>query len=1021
MIPIKRLARIGVAVTDVRLLIAICFVFNLGTGSFAVRSVNAQVPTAKLLHVFPVGGKIGSAVEVTVAGADLDESAEMVFSDPRITAKVKMTAGTEFAASVPISNQFVVTIPADVEPGIVEVRLSGRFGLSTPRRFVVGVGDELINSDQNKTAETAMPISVNSVVNGRAVANAAHFFKFALKKDEKVTIDCSTRFIDSRMHPVLTIMDLNGKELARARSTSVRPATLFFKSPIESQFIVSVRDAVFAGNADYFYRLGVSNRPYLTAVFPSVVQANSNPVLNLYGWNLPGGRMLDGPLEELSRNAAEVVGDSRNSDDLPLWTSNFSVDWKSVGLYEKGKLLSNRLPVYGTHLPVAVENETDESTTVTIPTVVSGRFLPGTESDFYEFDAKTGEIYYLDAYSHRNGDDSDLIMTVQQKQTDGEGKVSWKRLTVADDPGNRGGGPGPDFSITTDDPTIRFQVPADGRFRLVLKDQFGTYQNNRASSYRVVIRKPTPDFSVVCTPVMGRPANANQILAKSLSLRKGGRIQVPTKIERVDGFNGVVTLFCENLPPGVQCQPVEINPSQTQVQLIFHASEDAPAGHSFVKVLAKSTVGGVELIRPAVTTVVSWGTANKTQSPPFFRRTASLELAVLPAGQAPISVSLGDGKPLETSLGGKIKIPVKINRRNFSEAIKLVAESLPGQLKPGDLTIPKDKSDATLEVFVKDKNTKTGVYTFSFKGDAKFKFSRNPEAASRAEAEHKKLDELAKKTMAEKTSATASMAAETKKLPEMDKQIAAAKVLLEQAQRKVDDAVVKVSQLEAVIVKSRGQTSPSVDPLLISAAEAQLADLKKQMESAKASDLKSSQDSLAAIEKSKVDGMAAVEAAKKQIAALDARQKQVAAASKAAKTKVDNLKKQSAPKDLFYMAVSNPVKLKIVESPLVISPVANQSTPVGSTMTTKLKIERRYGFAEAVTLNFKVAGGVPGIVVKPVTIAKDQLDVPVVVEIQDKCPAGNHTMEILATAKFNNVDVRATGNIVVNVTPKSAP
>ena len=88
--------------------------------------------------------------------------------------------------------------------------------------------------------------------------------------------------------------------------------------------------------------------------------------------------------------------------------------------------------------------------------------------------------------------------------------------------------------------------------RLVLKDQFGTYQNNMASSYRVVIRKPTPDFSVVCTPVMGRPANANQILAKSLSLRKGGRIQVPTKIERVDGFNGVVTLFCENLPHVLQ-------------------------------------------------------------------------------------------------------------------------------------------------------------------------------------------------------------------------------------------------------------------------------------------------------------------------------------------------------------------------------------------------------------------------------------------------------------------------------------
>ena len=38
----------------------------------ALSSAFAQLPTAQLTSVFPPGGKQGSAVEVTVAGADLE-------------------------------------------------------------------------------------------------------------------------------------------------------------------------------------------------------------------------------------------------------------------------------------------------------------------------------------------------------------------------------------------------------------------------------------------------------------------------------------------------------------------------------------------------------------------------------------------------------------------------------------------------------------------------------------------------------------------------------------------------------------------------------------------------------------------------------------------------------------------------------------------------------------------------------------------------------------------------------------
>ena len=95
---------------------------------------------------------------MTIGGADLDEASELIFSNPKLKAAVKMSAATEIVPAKPLPNQFTVTIPEDTEPGIYEVRTFGRFGFSTPRRFIVGLETEVICNDQNKTSETAMPI-----------------------------------------------------------------------------------------------------------------------------------------------------------------------------------------------------------------------------------------------------------------------------------------------------------------------------------------------------------------------------------------------------------------------------------------------------------------------------------------------------------------------------------------------------------------------------------------------------------------------------------------------------------------------------------------------------------------------------------------------------------------------------------------------------------------------------------------------------------------------------------------------
>src|SRR3989442_11857971 len=89
----------------------------------------AQLPVARLLTVFPPGGKIGSQFEVSLTGADLDEANQLHFSHTGITAKQKLAETN----GLPEPRKFFVTIATNVPPAVYETRVVGRFGISNPR------------------------------------------------------------------------------------------------------------------------------------------------------------------------------------------------------------------------------------------------------------------------------------------------------------------------------------------------------------------------------------------------------------------------------------------------------------------------------------------------------------------------------------------------------------------------------------------------------------------------------------------------------------------------------------------------------------------------------------------------------------------------------------------------------------------------------------------------------------------------------------------------------------------------
>ena len=141
--------------------------------------------------------------------------------------------------------------------------------------------------------DSAQELAVNTTVNGNADANQTDYYKVALKKGQRILVDCQAWRIDSQLDPVLTLHDANGAELAKSHDYEQRDSFLDFTAPAEGAYLVGVRDFLFTGGGQHFYRLEVQSRPHLDYVIPNAAPSGKSVEVTVYGRNLPGGKPTD--------------------------------------------------------------------------------------------------------------------------------------------------------------------------------------------------------------------------------------------------------------------------------------------------------------------------------------------------------------------------------------------------------------------------------------------------------------------------------------------------------------------------------------------------------------------------------------------------------------------------------------------------------------------------------------------------------------------------------------------------------
>ncbi len=726
------------------------FAFMLTVSLVLVASVPAVaqpmvpgLPEPRLSVVTPGGGQLGTRLVVLMGGLELDDATTLLFSDPALKAeRLPAPVGPPIAAANAqvqqrLLNQdqnrpmlprswahFLVTVPADLQPGPRDVRVVSPRGVSNPRVFFLGDQPERIELEPNDDVPQAQRIELNSVVYGDVPTPLdVDLFVFAGKKGARVLLNGLSTSVDSRLELAVELFDASGRPLASNHGYRDLDVLADAVLPADGDYYVRVHHFTHTrGGTDQTYRLQVTTGPWLDAVFPPIVQVGQTTNVTVWGRNLPNGKtdpdaIIDGvSLERFEvpvTAPADAIGTLRSHLALPPVMSG--VDGFDIRLKNDAGW-SN--PAFVAVVPDSVildagrNDRMEDAQPVPVPCEIAGRFEARGDRDWYRFDAKKGDVLSIEAWGDRLGAPVDLYFLV--KGVDGKQTL----IDVDEEPSVFH--PSQFYNRTDDPPRQRFVAPADGAYTLMIAAREASVRADPRFVYRLRIGPERPDFRLVAMP-------AAPFAPEGPILRSGGKLEYVVYAWRMDGFEGPITLTAEGLPPGVSATTSGIGTNLKQGALVLSGPGDLAAWEGPITIKGTALVRGQKVERAARAATIQWPTQPQANFPALVRLDRSLVLATRPE-KAPFTLS-SEAPRLIVAQGAKVEVPLKVQRHwpDAKTAIQVASTGLPQNINFGNPNLNPGNDQTKLSLNV-PANAPPGEYNVVFHGQTNFPYNKDPKA-----------------------------------------------------------------------------------------------------------------------------------------------------------------------------------------------------------------------------------------------------------------------------------------------------
>lgn len=559
-------------------------------------------------RISPRGAERGKAVEITVAGTNLSPQTQLFFPF-----KATVTPMPE-AKPNPAQARIQVTVDAAVPPGIYPARVGTEEGLSTLFFFCVDSLPEINEVEDNSSFDKAQKIAVPAIVTGECAGGDVDFFRFPVKKGQRLVIETESARLGSGILPQLRLTDDRQRFIAADDTQSVGgDCRLVFVAPMDGEYVIEISDSRYKGGLPPFYRLKIADYDVVGEVFPLGGKRGDTVEFTLRGGSLGKEVKLPRKLED-----GPFVG------VMPLPWDGIPKPGQLPLLVAVGDLPEK------TYLGGSVKDA--QPFAVQPPLTINGRLEQKGQIDRFQFPVQAAQRYRFTVHAESLGSLLDGVLRVNDQ--------AGKTLALVDDvdvPPTVPGQPG----TKGHDPALDFTVPA-GVTALALELTDQRKRGGINFGYRLTIEPATTDFEL-------------RLPVTEVNVARGGTALINVGVTR-RGYTGPIQLVVPELPAGLAVQGGDIPANGTAGVLTLTAPADAmPPGPFSLRIEGKGMLDGQEIKRSAVHKLIVSKEVNPAASVLTFP-----QLTVGLAAPEPFTVQ--GPAAVEVVKGSTVDVPVTLTR-----------------------------------------------------------------------------------------------------------------------------------------------------------------------------------------------------------------------------------------------------------------------------------------------------------------------------------------------------------------------
>jgi hypothetical protein len=523
----------------------------LGSLFLVANLLRADPPTAS--YIFPAGGQRGKTIAVRVGGLNLYQSCgfEMLGAGVEVPKTLRRTKTLWFEGPIlplPESQQQEdypqdmagkVVIAGDAPLGVRHWRLWTSQGATPAQTFVVGDLPEIVEEEIDGDpvpVEVRPPVTINGRIFPREDVDV---WSFAAQKGQTFTCEVNASRLGSPLDARLEIRDPRGVRIAEKVAERGDPV-LRFTATAAGNYQVRIHDTSFRGGQAYVYRLTITSDPYVDRVYPLGGRRGSSTKFEFSGQGLP----------------AEPIAVTLPADGASDYTHRLTTGGETTNAI---LLDLDDLPEY---------RHEDHADPVSLPAILNGRIVAPREVHTWSVVLKKSETVELDLRAARLGSPLSGVLTVHEE--------NGKELARADA-----------TAAGQLDPSLRFTVPADGKFLIRVAEHFPA-RGGAAFAYRLRVAPPSTvrDFRL-------------RLGSDVVSINRGTSAKLKISAERFGGVNDPITLTIEGLPAGVTATGTTIAQGQNATEITLTAGASATIDATRLSIRGSVKVGEQTLTRTA--------------------------------------------------------------------------------------------------------------------------------------------------------------------------------------------------------------------------------------------------------------------------------------------------------------------------------------------------------------------------------------------------------------------------------------